>query len=80
MKKSNNFRFIREFVVHSKFKMGANEFIGFAESQGAFQKIIKENVPEINEKIKAFKEIVRERLGEKILDTTFGYRVRIGIK
>ncbi|WBW97156.1 class I SAM-dependent methyltransferase [Oceanirhabdus sp. W0125-5] len=80
MRKSNNFRFIREFVVHSKLKMGAKEFIGFAESQGAFQKIIKENIPEINEKIRGFKEIVMERLGEKKVDCTFGYRVRIGIK
>jgi len=80
MRKSNNFRFIREFVVHSELKMGADDFIGLAESQGAFQKIIKENNAEINEKILHFKKIVRERLKDKVLDSVLGYRVRIGIK
>ena len=80
MKKTDNFTFIREIVVHSKLKMGADEFIGFAESQGAFQKIIKEDIPEINKKILSFKETVRTRLEDRVLDSVLGYRIRVAIK
>lgn len=80
MRKNSNFRFIREFVVHSKIKMTANDVIGLAESQGAYQKIVKENNDEINMKITDFKRIVKERLKEKVYESSIGYRIRIAIK
>ncbi|MGF7060426.1 hypothetical protein [Brassicibacter mesophilus] len=60
--------------------MDAEGFIGFAYSQGALRDVLKKNIPTVNEEISRFTDIVKKRIGDRVLDAIYSYRMRLGIK
>jgi hypothetical protein len=80
MKKSNEFRFMKEILIHHTVKMNADGFIGFAFSQGALQTVLRKDTPWINDEISKFTKIVNERLGNDEVDAIYSYSLRLAIR
>jgi ubiquinone/menaquinone biosynthesis C-methylase UbiE len=80
MKKSGEFSFMKEIVVHSKVEMNSDKYLGLFFSQGAVQDVIKLNIESINSEINHFTHLVNERFNGRTVQAAYGYRVRLGIK
>jgi ubiquinone/menaquinone biosynthesis C-methylase UbiE len=80
MKKSGEFSFLKEIVVHSKVEMNSDKYLGLFFSQGAVQDVIKLNIESVNREINSFTNLVNERFNGRIIQAAYGYRVRIAIK
>ena len=77
---SNQFRFVREVVIHCEEEGNAERFINLAISQGQLMTILKEGLDEDEIGLTSFKSSVKNILGTKTSKWIFSYRIRIGVK
>ncbi len=77
---SGAFRYAREIVFHNRELCDGERYFGLALSQGGIQTVLKLGLPDLDEEIHRFKELVKEHFQDRTLEVLFSYRMRIGIK
>jgi ubiquinone/menaquinone biosynthesis C-methylase UbiE len=80
IKKSGNFRYVREIVFSNSEVCNAQRFVAIALSQGGLQAILKAKVEEINPFLLSFEEKIHDIFGKTEFKIDFSYRMRIGVK
>lgn len=80
IRKSGEFRYVREFVFANEEKCDAERLIRLAFSQGSLQAILKRESSLIESDAERFCKCVRDRFGDAEFPVYFSYRMRIGVK
>lgn len=80
IKKSSDFRYVREIVSSNTEICNAQRFIEIALSQGGLQSVMKSNLDEINPYVVDFKKKIIDIFGTSEFKIDFCYRMRIGVK
>lgn len=80
MKKSGEFKFVKEITIQNKVIYSNEKFIDLALSFGGVQTVMKKYNEDIQAYIEEFKQNVYEEFGDKAREIVFYYSIRIGIK
>jgi ubiquinone/menaquinone biosynthesis C-methylase UbiE len=79
IRKSGNFRYAREAVLHSRERGGAERIIGMAFSLGPLTVLLDE-ASEEELGVAALREVAARELADREVDLFLGYRVRLAVK
>lgn len=80
MRRSGQFRYVKEVVLHHVESGGAERLVGLALSQGEIATLLKHGLSEDEIGITALREAARRALGDAIVPWFWSYRLRIGVK
>jgi SAM-dependent methyltransferase len=80
IKSSGHFRYVREVVLHSRERGGAERVIGMALSLGPLTVMLQNGTTEEELGVAALRETAERVLGDREVDIYLGYRVRLGVK
>jgi SAM-dependent methyltransferase len=77
---SGHFRFVREVVLHSRERGGAQRIVGMALSLGPLAVLIGEGMSEEELGLARLRETAAHAFGDREVEFLLGYRVRLGVK
>jgi SAM-dependent methyltransferase len=80
MRESGHFRHVREVVLHSHERGGAERIIGMALSLGPLSVMLSEGVSEEELGLAQLRAATDAALGDREVEMYLGYRVRLGVK
>jgi ubiquinone/menaquinone biosynthesis C-methylase UbiE len=80
MRESGHFRFVREVVLHSRERGGAERIVGMALSLGPLSVLLTEGASEEELGLAQLREAAAAALGHREVDLFLGYRVRLAVK
>lgn len=81
MKKSGEFRFVKEIVFHHEELCGASRILGLALSQGGIQSVFKLGAAaELHNELEEFRILTETVFHGEARPVLLGYRLRLGIK
>jgi hypothetical protein len=80
MRESGHFRFVREVVLHSRERGGAERIVGMALSLGPLSVLLTEGASEEELGLAQLREAAAAALGDREVDLFLGYRVRLAVK
>ena len=80
MRESGHFSHVREVVLHSREKGGAERIVGMALSLGPLTVLLDEGVAEEEIGLAQLRKAAESALGDREVELFLGYRVRLGVK
>ena len=80
IKASGHFRYVREVVLHSRERGGADRIVGMALSLGPLTVMLQTGTTEEEIGVEALRETADRVLGDREVDIYLGYRVRLGVR
>jgi SAM-dependent methyltransferase len=77
---SGHFRFVREVVLHSRERGGAERIVGMALSLGPLTVLLEDGKREEELGLAQLREVAARAFGDREVEFLLGYRVRLGVK